>query len=99
MRLYARQNIKRDELIVNITMRRLEDNKPEIFEKLLTEFNDVTSESRKAYEREKITATNGVDAAVCNGHTSASYCSNEAYKDYELIKTQNAQVLSIAKRK
>lgn len=93
------QNINRSDLVVQITLLRIKDNSPELYEALQDKFADIESDERKAYEAEKITVTNGVDAAVCNGHTSASYCSNEKYADFELIKTQRSQVLSIAKRK
>lgn len=65
------------------------------FERLAGEVGEVTEEKlAKAIEDgtwESINKTvkNGLDTAVCNGKTSASFCSNKRYEDYELINEAN----------
>jgi len=72
------------------------------FRRLKEEVGEVTEEKlQKAIEDGEWasinkTVKNGLDTAVCNGKTSASFCSNETYVDYELIKVSNS--LSIEKK-
>lgn len=73
------------------------------FERLAGEIGEVTEEKlAKAIEDgtwESINKTvkNGLDTAVCNGKTSASFCSNKLYEDYELVNEANK--FSIVKKK
>jgi hypothetical protein len=78
----GKQELRRVDIIAMITLERLKEEFPK-----LKDDDQLTDEQLKRINSLNITVKNGLDTAVCNGSTSSSYCSNETYANFELIKT------------
>lgn len=87
-----KQELRRTDIIALITLERLKEEYPD-----LKDDSVLTPEQIKRVNSLNITVKNGLDTAVCKGSTSSSYCSNEKYAKFELVKTGDK--LKIIERK
>lgn len=78
------RELDRIEILNEITFKRYEDEIEEI-----TDENISKVLKSKDWAKIQKTAKNGIDSAVCNGSTSASFNANKNYANYELIKDGN----------
>lgn len=73
------------EVVGAISLERLHSE----FEGEVTAKNFGSDEVQKEFKRINKTVSNGFDTAVCAGKTSASFCSNKRFENYELVKNAN----------
>lgn len=86
------RKMQRAEIIAEISLKRLEESiGNEIDEQML---KDAIADG--SFAKINKTAKNGLDTAVCSGKTTASFCSNKRYEDYEL--NQDADGFYIIKK-
>lgn len=81
----GKEELSKAELIARISLERMEaktdgELTAEIFN---------SEEGQKQFKAINKTVKNGFETAVCQGSTSASFCSNKRYVDYELSRLPN----------
>ena len=79
-----KQKMTRVQLIAAISYKRYEHEVGPIDQEVAEQLS-----SDKEWKRINRTVKNGLDSAVCNGSTSASFCSNKTYAKYELVNEAN----------
>jgi hypothetical protein len=78
------EKLTRQELITYISYERYENEVAEIDDKIAKQLG-----TDKEWKRINKTVKNGLDTALCNGQTSASFCSNKKYDGYEIVLEAN----------
>lgn len=78
------QSLTRQEIITELSLNKLKNQKGEVTEEVLKE---AIEDGR--FKKINKTIKNGLDTAIANGKTSASFSANKKYQNYELICENN----------